>query len=70
MAINEQAISKALDWAYEKAVTGGIPGTSDAYELAEEFLQKKGDLNDQISSLIRWQNTKSATSGFLTGLVG
>lgn len=70
MALNEKAMIKALDWAYEKAVTGGIPGTSDAYELADEFLKKKGDLNDQIGTLIRWQNTKSATSGFLTGLGG
>ncbi|QWU16236.1 EcsC protein family protein [Paenibacillus sophorae] len=70
MRITQQAVNQALDWAYEKAVMGGIPGTSDAYELAEEFLQKKGELNDQISSLIRWQNTKSATSGFLTGLGG
>ncbi|MFD1775435.1 EcsC family protein [Paenibacillus rhizophilus] len=70
MKITHQAVNQALDWAYEKAVTGGIPGTSDAYELAEEFSQKKGDLNVQISSLIRWQNTKSATSGFLTGLGG
>lgn len=25
---------------------------------------------DQANSLIRWQNTKAATSGFITGLVG
>lgn len=68
--ISQQAVNQALDWAYEKAITGGIPGTSDAYELAEEFLQKKGSLEDQINALIRWQNTKSATSGFLTGLGG
>lgn len=70
MAITQQSISKALDWAYEKALTGGVPGTSSSYELAEEYLQHKGDLQEQVNALIRWQNTKSATSGFVTGLGG
>lgn len=70
MKVTQQSINKALDWAYEKAVTGGIPGTQDAYELAAEFLEGKGELRDRVNSLIRWQNTKSATSGFLTGLGG
>ncbi|MGG1940396.1 EcsC family protein [Paenibacillus polymyxa] len=29
-----------------------------------------GSLSSKVNSLIRWQNTKSATSGFLTGLGG
>ncbi|WP_230986580.1 EcsC family protein [Cohnella fermenti] len=70
MAITQQTITKALDWAYEKVVVGGVPGTQDAYELAAEFSKGKGELRDQINSIIRWQNTKSATSGFLTGLGG
>lgn len=74
--INESVIMKALDWAYDKAVNG-IPGMSTAEELALEFLssQTEGvDENDRIynaaNSLIRWQNTKAATTGFLTGLGG
>ncbi|THF82104.1 EcsC family protein [Cohnella fermenti] len=70
VAITQQTITKALDWAYEKVVVGGVPGTQDAYELAAEFSKGKGELRDQINSIIRWQNTKSATSGFLTGLGG
>lgn len=70
MAFTQQSISKALDWAYEIALTGGVPGTNDAYELAEEYLKRKGELKDQVNALIRWQNTKSATSGFVTGFGG
>lgn len=70
MAITQETISKALDWAYEKALSGGIPGTSDAFELAEDYQKQKGDLKDQVNALIRWQNTKSATSGFVTGFGG
>ena len=52
-----------------KAVDGvGIPGMDTASELAESYLSEEGTLVEQIDSLIRWQNTKSATSGFITGL--
>jgi hypothetical protein len=70
VAVTQQSITKALDWAYDKAIVGGLPGTKDAYELAEEFLKGKGGLQDQVNTLIRWQNSKSATSGFVTGLGG
>ncbi|RTE02764.1 EcsC family protein [Paenibacillus whitsoniae] len=70
MGVTQQSISKALDWGYEKALTGGIPGTNTAYELAEEYLQYKGELRDRVNLLIRWQNARSATSGFVTGLGG
>jgi hypothetical protein len=70
VAITQKSISNALDWAYDKAIVGGIPGTKDAYELADEFLKGKGQLQDQVNALIRWQNSKSATSGFVTGLGG
>ena len=61
---------KALDWSYDTAVNGGIPGTDTAIELAENYLKKKGTLKQKVNRLIRWQNTKSVTSGFLTGLGG
>jgi hypothetical protein len=61
---------KALDWSYDKAINGGIPGFDTAIELAENYQQKGESLEEQVDSLIRWQNTKSATSGFLTGLGG
>jgi uncharacterized protein (DUF697 family) len=30
----------------------------------------KGNRTDQVNALIRWQNTKAGTSGFITGLGG
>ncbi|MBX0315324.1 EcsC family protein [Planococcus glaciei] len=67
--ISEGKIEKMLDWAYEKSLEG-IPGTDSAYEMAENFLSKHDSSDKAINSLIRWQNTKAATSGFLTGLGG
>ncbi|ASX08122.1 EcsC family protein [Escherichia coli] len=64
-------IIKFLDYAYEKSIDGiGIPGIDTAHSLAESYLKTGSSLKEQINSLIRWQNTKSATSGFLTGLGG
>ena len=60
---------QALDWAYEKAVNG-VSGLDSASELAESYMNKGGTLTDQSNSLIRWQNTKAGTSGFITGLGG
>ncbi|WP_370278721.1 EcsC family protein [Pontibacterium sp.] len=67
--LTESKIMQALDWAYEKAVDG-VPGLDSASELAEDYLASDDDLIDQVNSLIRWQNTKAGTSGFLTGLGG
>ncbi len=60
---------QALDWAYDKAVNG-IKGLDSAEDLAEDYLKKEGTLLEQINALIRWQNTKAGTSGFVTGLGG
>lgn len=68
--LTQDVIMDALDWSYDKAINGGIPGMDNAIELADNYLKKKGSLEDKVNSLIRWQNTKSATSGFLTGLGG
>lgn len=67
--LSESKVGKLLDWAYEKSING-IPGTDTAYEMAENFLSKHDSLDKAINSLVRWQNTKSATSGFLMGLGG
>ncbi|WP_087500122.1 EcsC family protein [Pseudomonas sp. SID14000] len=69
---NEMTLSKlneALDWAYDKAMNG-IPGTGTALEFAQEYRRNNDTILDAANSLIRWQNTKAATSGFLTGLGG
>jgi hypothetical protein len=68
--ITQETIIKALDWSYDKAINGCIPGMDTAIELAESYIKKDGLLEDKVNSSIRWQNTKSATCGFLTGLGG
>jgi hypothetical protein len=67
--LSENIIMKTLDFAYEKAVNG-IPGLDSAQEMAENYMAKGGKKIDMANSLIRWQNTKAGTSGFLTGLPG
>jgi hypothetical protein len=65
----QSKVMGVLDWAYGKAVNG-VPGLDSAQELAADYLKGKGTLREKINSLIRWQNTKCATSGFLSGLGG
>ena len=66
--ITENKIQQALNFAYDKAVNG-IAGLDSAADLAENY--KNDDcLHDQCNSLIKWQNTKAGTSGFVTGLGG
>lgn len=67
--LTETKISELLNWTYEKTLNG-IPRADSAYDLAEDFLSKHETVDKAIDSLIRWQNTKSGTSGFLTGLGG
>lgn len=67
--LNQGIIMKTLDWGYENAVNG-IPGFDSAYEMAENYMVKGDDPKKNVNSLIRWQNTKAGTSGFLTGLGG
>ncbi len=67
--LTQGMIMQAVDWAYDKAVNG-VPGLDSAYELADDYLKGEGELIDKVNSLIRWQNTKAGTSGFLTGLGG
>lgn len=50
---DSSSVLKVLDWAYEKALTLNMPGTDNAYELAESYLKESGTLQDQINSLIR-----------------
>lgn len=67
--LSEVSVQKALDWAYEKAING-LPGTESAAELAESYMKNGESKLEQANSLIRWQNSKAGTSGFLTGLGG
>lgn len=67
--LTQGKIMDALDWAYNKAVTGA-PGFDSAEEMAEDYLSNDDTLREQANSLIRWQVSKAGTSGFLTGLGG
>lgn len=68
--ITQESISNALDWAYEKSVNG-VAGLDSAIELADSYVDGNSDSpHERANSLIRWQNTKAATSGFVTGLGG
>ena len=67
--LNQTMLLKALDWSYDRAIYGG-PGLDSASEVAETYLRRKGSLDARVDALIRWQNSRAATSGFLTGLGG
>lgn len=60
---------RTLDWAYEKALSG-LPGLDSAPDLALSYMKQEGSLLDNANSLIRWQNAKAGTSGFITGIGG
>ncbi|AMN31976.1 EcsC family protein [Clostridium perfringens] len=67
--LNESMIMQTLDWSYDKALNG-LPGMETAEELAYKYIDKSNSINEAIDSFIRWQTTKCATSGFITGLGG
>lgn len=67
--LSESKIMQALDWAYDKAING-LSGLDSASELADSYIKTNSSPVDMANSLIRWQNTKAGTSGFLTGLGG
>lgn len=66
---NKGLISKFLNWGYTKAVSG-FGGVDSAYQLGNDYLNTDGSLEKQVDQLIKWQVTKSATNGFVTGLGG
>ena len=68
-SLSQEVILNALGWAYEKAVTG-VKGLDSAGDLANNYLKGEGTVIEQVNSLIKWQNTKAGTSGFITGLGG
>jgi uncharacterized protein (DUF697 family) len=63
------ALVRILDYCYDAAIEG-FAGQQTVFELAEDYLAERGTLNEKIDSLIRWQNAKCATSGFLSGIGG
>lgn len=67
--LSESKIVQFLDWTYDKAING-ISGLDSAIDLAEDYLNKGSSKHEQANLLIRWQNTKAGTSGFINGLGG
>ncbi len=64
-----QKMEQIMDWSYTKALNG-VPGMGSVEELAQDYLKGSGTLEEKVDSLIRWQNAKCATSGFITNLGG
>lgn len=67
--ISPEKMQEVLDWTYDKAVQG-IPKMGSAIDLAEDYMTGSGTTEDKINSLIRWQNTKAGSAGFVAGLGG
>lgn len=62
-------IQHPLGWAYDNAVNG-VKGLDTAQEIAESYMKEGNNLINNANSLIRWQNSKAITRGFITGLGG
>lgn len=56
-------MSAAVDWVYDKVQDG-------ARDMARDYVREAGALEDKVNSLIRVQNMKAASSGFISGLGG
>ncbi len=69
MRLEHDTVMKALEWGYDRAVSG-VAGLLSAEELAASYVQRGGTTTEQGDSLIRWQVAKASTSGFVTGLGG
>lgn len=69
MKINEAILMKALEWSYDRALSGGGPFGSAA-DLANDYVSKSSSKESAVDALINWQVAKCATSGFVTGLGG
>ncbi|NUF09508.1 EcsC family protein [Snodgrassella sp. ESL0324] len=66
----QKNMPEILTWAYTQVVNG-VVGIGSAEDLAEEYLHSNNyDKLEAINSLIRWQNTRAATGGFITNLGG
>lgn len=64
-----QSIERALSWAYDAALAGGV-GFDSVEELAASYASKGGTPREQAQSLVNWQCSKAAAVGFMAGLPG
>jgi len=63
-------VVKAIDKIYGVVVDGSIPGVDSASDLAKTYLAKYKTPIKAANALVRWQNTKAAVDGAITGFGG
>ena len=68
-SITATPILRTLDKLYDFSLIG-FPGFETAADLSLSYLERPGTMRQKANSLIRWQNVKSGSSGFVTGLGG
>lgn len=64
-----KSLLRNLDSLYDFALAG-IPGFDTAEELSQTYIARPGTMTQRVNLLIRWQNIKAGSSGFITGLGG
>lgn len=62
-------LTNFIGTTYDK-VTGPLPVVGSAIDLAEDYRKPGKDCHTCVNSLIKWQCTKTASTGFITGLGG
>lgn len=67
---NHSFMMQLLDKAYDAAVSGSVPCTDSAEDLARDYQNDYDDSLKAAEALVRWQNVRAGTSGFVTGLGG
>ena len=67
---SQNVILKGIDKIYEAVVSGSVPGTDSATELAESYLAEYKNPLDAANALVRWQNAKAAVDGAVTSFGG
>ena len=63
-------VVKAIDKIYGVVVDGSIPGVDSASDMAKAYLAKYKTPIKAANALVRWQNTKAAVDGAITGFGG
>lgn len=64
------SLSLLLDWAYKAASNMKLPGLDSAEELAQEYLQQDGSLEEQVDRLIKDYWVKTGVMGAATDIGG
>ena len=70
----ESMMSKALQVAYEKAISGfevkGVKLLDSAYDLAKSYANPEKTVKQNATSRVNWQCSKAGASGFATSFGG